>query len=124
MKTSEPGGTGGPDGAATEKDRVRGDADLVRRLMAGDPAVAARALALAPGRDDPALLVAAAVVSGDRVQLERASLCARTARDRQLVVLADAHLRGDHELFSVLVREHLSEYPDHVLAAWIAAQHT
>ena len=30
---------------------------------------------------------------------------------------------GRHELFAVLVREHLSEYPDHVLAAWIAAEH-
>ena len=113
----------GPDPLATEREQVRDDADLVRRLVAGDPAATARVIALAPSSDDPALLVAAAVAAGDRGQLERASSCARTARDRQIVVLADAHLRGRHELFSALVREHLSEYPDHVLAAWIAAQH-
>ena len=90
--------------------------------MAGDPTAVAEAIALAPSCDDPSLLVAAAVASGSRGQLDRASGCARTARDRQLVALADARLRGQHELFSVLVREHLSEYPDHVLAAWIAAE--
>lgn len=118
MLTSEPG----PD-RLTATDPVLDVSDLVRRLVAGDPAATAQVVALAPTSDDPALLVAAAVASGDLGRLERAGARARTARDRQLVVLADAHLRGRHELFSGLVREHLSEYPDHVLAAWIAAEH-
>lgn len=118
MLSSEPG----PD-RLNAPDAVPDQADLVRRLVAGDPTATALVIALAPSSEDPALLVAAAVASGDRSQLERASACSRTARDRQLVVLADAHLHGRHELFSVLVREHLSEYPDHVLAAWIAAEH-
>ena len=117
MIISEPG----PDRPTTATEPVHDYADLVRRLVAGDPTATAQVIALAPSCDDPALLVAAAVASGDRGQLERASASARTARDRQLVVLADAHLRGRHELFAVLVREHLSTYPDHVLAAWIAA---
>jgi hypothetical protein len=29
-------------------------------------------------------------------------------------------LRGDSDLLDVLVREHLAEHPDNVLAAWIA----
>ena len=48
-------------------------ADLVRRLVAGDPAATAQVIALAPTCDDPALLVAAAVAAGDRGQLERAN---------------------------------------------------
>ena len=118
MPTIEPGPH-----RLTATDPVLDVSDLVRRLVAGDPVATAHVVALAATSDDPALLVAAAVASGDPGRLGRASARSRTARDRQLVVLADAHLRGRHELFSVLVREHLSEYPDHVLAAWIAAQH-
>lgn len=118
MSTSEPG----PDRLTVPR-AVLDHADLIRRLVAGDPASTAQVIEASANCDDPALLLAAAVASGDRSQLERAATCARTARDRQLVVLADAHLRGRRELFSVLVREHLSEYPDHVLAAWIAAAH-
>ena len=47
---------------------------------------------------------------------------ATTTRDRQLVALADAHLRGDADLLHVLVRDHLSEHPDNLLAAWIAGR--
>ncbi|HEY5979417.1 MAG TPA: hypothetical protein VIT41_07260 [Microlunatus sp.] len=120
MLTSE----SGPDRLPIASDHAGDDADLVRRVIAGDVSAAAQVLGLAPTCDDPALLVASAVLSRDPRPLDRAAACARTARDRQLVVLADAHLRGDRELFSVLVREHLSEYPDHLLAAWIAAEHS
>ena len=45
-----------------------------------------------------------------------------SSRERQLVVLAQTYLRGDGDLFDVLVREHLAENPDHLLAAWIAGR--
>ncbi len=54
--------------------------------------------------------------------LTRAAQHATTTRDRQLVALADAHLRGDADLLHVLVRDHLSEHPDNLLAAWIAGR--
>jgi hypothetical protein len=38
--------------------------------------------------------------------------------------VAAAHLHDDHELLDALVREHLADYPDSLLAAWIAAKHT
>jgi hypothetical protein len=95
---------------------------LVGRLLAADPSVAAEILGLAPRSADPELLVVAAVVSGDRAHLIRASNRARSARQRQVIALADARLRGDQALFDVLVREHLAEYPDHLLASWMAGE--
>jgi hypothetical protein len=96
----------------------------VRRLIGGDPTAPTEVLARAATSKDPPLLVAAALLSGDRIPLRRARDGARTARDRQLVALADARLRGETEVFDVLVREHLSDYPTSLLAAWIAGEPT
>ena len=69
--------------------------------------------------------MAAALVSDGRDELlARASTAATSTRDRQLVALAAAHLDGDDELLDVLVRDHLADHPDNVLAAWIASHHT
>ncbi len=38
------------------------------------------------------------------------------------MVLADAHLRADADLLDALVRDHLADHPDHLLAAWIAGR--
>jgi len=73
-----------------------------------------------PDQSDVDDLVAGAVLTGTTTALERAAELATTARERQLVVLARAHLDGAHDLFDALVRDHLASYPDHVLAAWIA----
>ena len=74
----------------------------------------------APTSTTPSLLVAAALVGDDAALLARADRYATTTRDRQLVGLAAAHLRGDTELLDALVRDHLVEHPDNLLAAWIA----
>ena len=37
---------------------------------------------------------------------------------------ATAHLGDDADLLDALARDHLSDHPDHVLAAWIASQRT
>jgi hypothetical protein len=47
-----------------------------------------------------------------------------TTRDRQLIAVAAAHLADNPELLDALVRDHLSDHPDNLLAAWIAAQHS
>ena len=71
---------------------------------------------------DPVILVAAvlmAVAAGDAL-LARALAAAATTRDRQLVAIATAHLRGDRDLVDALARDHLVDHPDSVLVAWIA----
>ena len=70
---------------------------------------------------DPAVLVAAALHAADAdALLERAAASATTTRDRQLVAIAAAHLRGEHDVVDALARDHLVDHPDSVLAAWIA----
>ena len=98
---------------------------LLGRLISGDQATVAAVLARARTSDVPALLVAAALVSGhsDGLLLARATTHATTTRDRQLVAVAAAHLEGDHDLFDALIRDHLADHPDNVLAAWIASRH-
>ena len=98
------------------------NASLLRRLIGEHPDAPAEVLDLAPDSTSTPLLVAAAIVSGDRALLTRAGQHAATTRDRQLVILADTHLRGDVELLDALVRDHLSEHPDNLLAAWIAGR--
>jgi hypothetical protein len=71
---------------------------------------------------DPVILVAAALVMpADReALLGLASASAVSTRDRQLVAIARAHLRGERELVDALARDHLVDHPDSVLVAWIA----
>lgn len=98
---------------------------LVRRLIGGDATAPAQILERARTDRSPLLQVAAALVSDEPARfLAGASENATTTRERQLVALATAHLDGDAELLDALVRDHLADHPDNVLAAWIAAQHT
>jgi len=97
---------------------------LVRRLIAGDAEARSRIQTLAGSGGSPTVLVAAALVSRDSDQLlARAAATATTTRDRQLVAVAAAHLADDEELLDALVRDHLADHPDSILAAWIAGQH-
>jgi hypothetical protein len=95
---------------------------LLRRLVGGDPRAAGEVLALVPTTDSASVLVAAAMVSQATDHLARAAALATGTRERQLVVLAEAHLDGNTSLLDVLVREHLADHPDHLLAAWIAGR--
>ena len=68
-----------------------------------------------PDSHDPAVLVAAALHAEDAdALLARAEAAATTPRDRQLVAIAAAHLRGERDVVDALA------FPDSVLAAWIA----
>lgn len=98
------------------------DAALLLRLIGGDPDAAEQVVALAPTSPSPGLLVAAALLGHDADTLGRAGDLARLPRERQLVALAAAHLRGDRDLFDALVRDHLADHPDHLLAAWVAGR--
>ncbi|MCU1689662.1 MAG: hypothetical protein JWN20_1590 [Jatrophihabitantaceae bacterium] len=98
------------------------DDSLLRRLIGDDPSAPAAVAARARTAIWPPLLVAAALLAADAELLAKAGEYAATTRDRQLVVLAAAYLRGNAELLDALVRDHLSEHPDNLLAAWIAGR--
>lgn len=102
------------------------DRRLLRRLVgdgADTPADVASALVReALTSSSPEVLVAAGVISWNAELLERARPLALRTRDRQLLALAESLVAGEDERFDVLVRDHLAEYPDHLLAAWIAGQ--
>jgi hypothetical protein len=98
---------------------------LLGRLIGGDDTAPADILARAQRDNAPRLLVAAALMADEpEPYLARARSSAIATRDRQLVALATAHLHDNAELLDALVRDHLSDHPDNVLAAWIAAQHS
>jgi hypothetical protein len=102
---------------------TRADTDrLIRRYIAGDAGAAADIAARAASTSSPDLLVAAALIARSGAGLlDRASAAARSTRDRQLVVIAAAHLDGDRERVDALARDHLVDHPGNVLVAWIAA---
>jgi hypothetical protein len=99
---------------------------LLLRLIGGDDTAPAAILDRAKTSASPALLVAAALVTDEPTEpaqlLARAAESAGTTRDRQLVAIATAHLNDDADLLDALVRDHLSDHPDNILAAWIASQ--
>jgi len=96
---------------------------LLRRLIGGDAPARTEILDRAPTSSTPALLVAAALLAPEPAPLlDRADAHAASTRDRQLVAVARAHVAGDDELLDALVRDHLADHPDNLLAAWIAGQ--
>ena len=94
---------------------------LLHQLVVGDTAAIAAIVEAARTSDDPVTLVAAALFAADGEGLiDRAGRMAATTRDRQLVAIATAHLRGERDLVDALARDHLVDHPDSVLVAWIA----
>jgi hypothetical protein len=94
----------------------------IRQLIGGDPAAAADIIDMARTSEQPVVLVATALIDPTaRHLLVRATGLAATTRDRQLIAVAAAHLNGDHDRVDVLARDHLVDFPDSILVAWIAA---
>jgi hypothetical protein len=95
---------------------------LIHQLVVGDAAAITAIVHASRTSDDPMILVAAALFTADGDALmARAGGVAVKTRDRQLVAIATAHLRGDRDLVDALARDHLVDHPDSVLVAWIAA---
>ena len=94
---------------------------VLHRLAIGDAAAIEAIVEASRTSDDPMILVAAGLFApeGDGL-MARAADMAATTRDRQLVAIAAAHLRGERELVDALARDHLVDHPDNVLVAWIA----
>lgn len=94
---------------------------LLHRLALGDAAAITAIVGASRTSEDPTTLVAAALFAPDGDGLmARAEQRATTTRDRQLVAIAAAHLRGQRDLVDALARDHLVDHPDNVLVAWIA----
>jgi ABC-type uncharacterized transport system ATPase subunit len=94
---------------------------LLHQFVVGDAAGTAAIVNASRTSKDPMVLVAAALFAADAEDLmARAAGMAASTRERQLVAIAGAHLRGDRELVDALARDHLVDHPDHVLVAWIA----
>ena len=95
---------------------------LLHQLAVGDAAAIAAIVEASRTSDDPMILVAAALfAAADGGGLvARAGGIAATTRDRQVVAIATAHLRGQRDLVDALARDHLVDHPDNVLVAWIA----
>lgn len=95
---------------------------LIRQLIGGDSGAIAGLVDGARTSKDPILIVAAALVGPGAVDLlARATGLAANTQERQLVVIAAAHVAGDADLVDAFAREHLVDYPDSILVAWIAA---
>jgi hypothetical protein len=99
--------------------------DLIHQLAVGDAQAIAAIVEASRTSDDSMILVAAALFASDGDGLmARARAMAATTRDRQLVAIATAHLRGERDLVDALARDHLVDHPDNVLVAWIAGAST
>jgi hypothetical protein len=92
----------------------------IRSAIGGDGRAITWVVGNADSREDPVLLVMAALLERLPDRLDRASALASTSRDRQVVAIARAHLQGQHELVDAFVRDHLVDHPDSLIVAWIA----
>lgn len=93
----------------------------IRRAIGGDPGAISWIEAHADSTVEPTVIAMAALLEGRPERIGRALAVAVTSRDRQLVAIAAAHLRGDHQLVDALARDHLVDHPDSFMVAWIAS---
>ena len=94
---------------------------MIRRAIGGDPGAVAWIEKHADSTGEPTVIAMAALLQGRPERIGDALAVAVTSRDRQLVAIAAAHLRGDHQLVDALARDHLADHPDSFMVAWIAS---
>jgi hypothetical protein len=96
--------------------------NVIHQLVTGDETAIAEIVERARTSDEVTTVVAAALFApADGELMARAVALAVSTRDRQLVAIAAAHLRGDTDRVEDLARDHLADHPDNVLVAWITA---
>ena len=94
---------------------------MIRSAIGGDADAMAWVVAHADSIDDAVLIAMAALLERLPQRLDRAAAVAATSRDRQVVAIARAHLHQQRELVDALARDHLADYPDSLIVAWIAS---
>jgi hypothetical protein len=94
---------------------------MIRSAIGGDVDAGSWVVAHAATIDDAVLIAMGALLERLPQRLARAAAVATTSRDRQVVAIARAHLEHDDELVDALARDHLVDYPDSLIVAWIAS---
>ncbi len=94
---------------------------VIRQAIGGDHGATTWILAQADATDSAVVIAMAALLERLPGRLDKARLTAATSRDRQVVEIARAHLDGKSELVDALARDHLVNYPDSLIVAWIAS---
>lgn len=94
---------------------------VIRRAIGGDPGATTWLVAQADHSESALVIAMAALLERLPARLDRALAAALTSRDRQVVEIARAHLDGKSELVDALARDHLVDFPDSLIVAWIAS---
>ncbi len=94
---------------------------MIRQAIGGDPDASAWVLEQADTAESAIVIVMAALLERLPSRLDRALAAASTTRDRHVVEIARAHLSGNSDLVDALARDHLVDYPDSLIVAWIAS---
>ena len=94
---------------------------VIRQAIGGDPGATTWIVAQADHSESALVIAMAALLERQTGRLGRALSAASTSRDRQVVEIARAHLDGKSELVDALARDHLVDYPDSLIVAWIAS---
>jgi len=94
---------------------------MIRQAIGGDPDATTWVLEQAHTTDSAIVITMAALLERVPGRLERALAAASTTRDRHVVEIARAHLNGNSDLVDALARDHLVDYPDSLIVAWIAS---
>ena len=94
---------------------------VIRQAIGGDSGATTWILAQADTTESALVIAMAALLERLPGRLERALATASTSRDRQVVEIARAHLDGKSELVDALARDHLVDYPDSLIVAWVAS---
>jgi hypothetical protein len=94
---------------------------VVRRAIGGDLAAMAWIAANSDVSADATVLAMGALLQSQASRLDRALTMATSRRDRKIVAIARAHLDSDSELVDALARDHLVDFPDSYIVAWLAS---
>jgi hypothetical protein len=95
--------------------------DMIRKAIGGNTVAMSWVMTRADAFDDAVVIAMAALLERLPDRLDSAAAIASTSRDRQVVAIARAHLEGASELVDALARDHLVDFPDSLIVAWIAS---
>jgi hypothetical protein len=95
---------------------------MIRQAIGGDRGATTWVLAHADTTESAVVITMAALLERLPDRLEQALTAASTTRDRHVVEIARAHLNGNSELVDALARDHLADFPDSLIVAWIASK--
>ena len=94
---------------------------MIRQAIGGNADAISWIVAHADTLDDAVVIAMAALLEWRPQRLDKARAVAATSRDRQVVEIARAHMNEESDLVNALARDHLVDYPDSLIVAWIAS---